>query len=208
LGIKGSEHLKESAYIKAWFKSKTADRVLLPVREVIVNLIDRDSSALDVGCGTGDLLFKVSNKIRFGLGVDMDRSMINFANKRKDKKKVSNLEFMCEDFSTPELLSDRHFDVSTSTLCLHEMTEKAAVSTLRLMAKHSSRIIIADFLKPKMYWGKVSIEVDEFFSGHYDRFKNYRKNGGLLYLAELAGVKVLSEISSPIDGIGVWVLSK
>ena len=200
--------MKECVYIKAWFKSKTADSVLLPVREAIANLIDQNSTVLDVGCGTGDLLFKVANKISFGLGVDLDRSMINFANARKSKAQVSNLEFISEDISAPGLLVDCVFDVSTSTLCLHEMTEKSSVSTLRLMAKHSSRIIIADFIKPETYWGKVSIEVDELLSGHYQRFRNYRIKGGVPYLAELAGIKVISEKSSSIDGIGVWVLSK
>ncbi|MFW2374659.1 MAG: class I SAM-dependent methyltransferase [Gammaproteobacteria bacterium] len=61
----------------AWFKSTTADKVLSPVRQRLLEMIEPGSTVLDVGCGTGDLLFKASNKIKFDLGVDLDPVMVD-----------------------------------------------------------------------------------------------------------------------------------
>lgn len=174
---------------------------------MIINLADENSNMIEIGCGTGDLLFRATGKIRSGLGVDSDKSMIDFANKRKQKEGYENLEFINEDIACLEKLPVKHFDISTSTLCLHEMSEERAVCTLELLAKYSSRIIIADFSAPKTHWGKISIELDEIVSGHYEKFKHYRKRGGIPYLAKMACLKICSTIETPIDGIHIWELS-
>jgi len=191
---------------KAWFKSKTADKALSPIRNMVIDLIDPGSNLLEVGCGTGDLLYRASDKISKGLGVDLDQAMVDFANTRKERDKTQNISFINENITTSDILAGNIFDVSTSTLCLHEMGEKEAISTLIAMSQHSSKIIISDFCKPNTFWGKVSIELDEFISGHYGMFKNYQKRGGVPYLSELAGIEIISETKSPIDGINVWVL--
>jgi len=192
----------------AWFKSKTADKVLSPIRELIIDRIDENNEVLEIGCGTGDLLFRASGKIRFGLGVDLDQQMIDFAKNRKQKEEYENLEFVNEDIATSAVLATRRFDVSTSTLCLHEMSEQSAVDTLQLMEKHSSTLIIADYAVPGSIWGKFSIEFDEFISGHYRRFTQYRSKGGIPYLAKMANLDVRSVINTPIDGIRIWELGR
>ena len=188
----------------AWFKSKTADKVLAPIRELIIALIDKNSEVLEIGCGTGDLLFRASEKIGFGLGVDLDRQMIDFASKRKQEEKFENLEFISEDITSMADFASRKFDVSTSTLCLHEMLEEDAISTLELMAKYSSKLVIADYIVPRSLLGKISIELDEFVSGHYRNFTHYRRRGGILYLAKMVNLDVRSVTDTPIDGIQIW----
>ena len=194
--------------ISAWFKSKTADNILSPVRELIIGLIDKNSEVLEIGCGTGDLLFKASRKIGLGLGVDLNQQMIDFANDRKQKEKCGNLEFICEDITSSPGFASRRFDVSTSTLCLHEMREEDAIDTLELLANHSSKLIIADYTLPRSRWGKISIELDEFISGHYRRFTYYRERGGMPYLAKRASLDIHSIIDTPIDGIQIWELGR
>lgn len=68
--------------IKAWFKDKTADRVLAPVRNCISGFIEPYSNVLEAGCGTGHLLFMLQGKISSGVGVDIDQDMISFADKK------------------------------------------------------------------------------------------------------------------------------
>lgn len=192
---------------KAWFKSKTADKVLQSLREEIITLININSSVIEIGCGTGDLLFKLSDKIERGLGVDIDRSMIEFAKKKKDKLSFANLEFEKRDFSKSELDFTKKYDISTSTLCLHEMDSENAIKTLKTMAKISSKIIIADYSKPKSFLGKISLEFDEFISGHYSKFRKYRQKGGINYLCKCSNLMIISQIKSSIDGIQIWILS-
>lgn len=163
---------------------------------------------LDVGCGTGDLLFRAKDKIRFGLGLDLDPKMIDFANEKNKSINPKNLEFVQEDINSYENLSNYEIDIASSTLCLHEMKETDAIKTLQSLAKISSKLLIADYSKPKLFWAKVSIELDEMISGHYDRFKEYRDNGYLPYLASRAGL-VVSEVKvTPIDGILIWELRR
>jgi len=192
--------------IKAWLRSKTADKVLSPLREEIICFIENGSYVLDVGCGTGDLLFRAIDKIKFGLGVDLDSNMIQYANKKKKKLKADNLEFIQEDINSLKHLSSYDINVASSTLCLHEMEEGEAISALKSLSSISSRILIADYSKPKSFWSRITIEVDEMISGHYGRFREYRKKGYVPYLARMAGLKVNDLKETPIDGILIWEL--
>lgn len=163
---------------------------------------------LDVGCGTGDLLFRAKDKIRFGLGLDLDPKMIDFANEKNKSINPNHLEFIQEDINSYENLSNYEIDIASSTLCLHEMKETDAIKTLQLLANISSKLLIADYSKPKLFWAKVSIELDEMISGHYGRFKEYRDNGYLPHLASRAGL-VISEVKeTSIDGILIWELRR
>jgi len=191
----------------AWFKSRTADRVLAPAREMIVDLVDDDSDVLEIGCGTGDLLFRAAKKIHRGVGVDLNRSMIDFANNRKVHDHCDNLEFINDDINSLTELAARRFTLATSTLCLHEMPEDDAVATLELLDNIAGRIIIADYAEPDSLWARVTIELDEFISGHYGQFTRYRRKGWLPYLASRAGLGVRATMPTPIDGIRIWELA-
>ena len=191
---------------KAWFKSKTADRVLAPLRNQVIDLIDSGHSVLEIGCGTGDLLFKASKKIELGLGVDLDQGMIEFANKRAQEENIENLEFVHTGINELTHSLNNTFDISTTTLCLHEMGEKDAIYSLSLLAKYTAKIVVADYAVPTKAYSKFSIEVDELISGHYRKFTSYRKNGGVPYLTKMAGLRVVSETETAIDGIFIWVL--
>lgn len=188
----------------AWLKSNTADKILSGVREMIIDRLDRNDTVLEVGCGTGDLLFKAADKIAQGLGVDLNVQMIEYANKKKEQQQYENLAFASQELSILTASETMAFDVSTSTLCLHEMREQEAIDTLKLMASFTSRLIIADYATPRSLWGKLSIELDEAISGHYRRFTDYRKRGGIPYLASMANLESVSVIETPIDGILIW----
>ena len=181
--------------------------MLSPVREMIVDLVDDDSDVLEIGCGTGDLLCRAAKKIRLGVGVDLNRSMIDFANSRKAIEHCDNLEFINNDINSLTELAARRFSVATSTLCLHEMPEDDAVATLELLGNIAGRIIIADYGEPGSRWARVTIELDEFISGHYGQFTRYRRKGWLPYLASRAGLGVRATMPTPIDGIRIWELA-
>lgn len=190
---------------KVWLKSKAADRVLLPLRKELGELIDQQSSLLEVGCGTGDLLFQAASKISFGYGVDIDQGMIDYAEAKKQENNLNHLSFDCIDALQ---IVPRHFDISTSTLCLHELPEKEACELLKMMVKNSNLVLIADYTAAKSTLGKISIEFDEMLSGHYRNYKHYRKRGEIPAYAEKIGAMVQQEIESVIEGISIWLISK
>lgn len=189
---------------KVWLKVNAADKALTPVREELVALLDAGSSVLDIGCGTGDLLFRAASKIGKGHGVDLDRQMIQYAGNKARENSISNLRF---DTVNAMELQPGDYDVATSTLCLHELDEKDACEILEYMAKTSSRVLIADYSQPETFLAHIGIEFDEIVSGHYSKFRHYRKAGRIPAYAYACNLVITRTIKSSIDGIVIWEIN-
>ncbi|MDH5232324.1 MAG: class I SAM-dependent methyltransferase [Gammaproteobacteria bacterium] len=184
-------------------KSRFADKVLLPVREQIYQLIEPGVSLVDVGCGTGDLLRRTSAKIKQGVGVDLDAAMIDFANHENRKLEIDNLEFVCDDATN--VLANK-FNVATSTLCLHEMNEVNARRVFSAMFNNCEKLLIADYAQANSFYAKLGIEFDEFLSGHYTNYRQYQKRGGIHFYANEIGATIEEIRPSKIDGLTIWVI--
>lgn len=52
-----------------------------------------NKSVLDIGCNQGGMLYELSNKIKYGVGIDYDSRMINVANKMKSHAKLNHLDY-------------------------------------------------------------------------------------------------------------------
>lgn len=76
--------------------------MLAPVREDLVDLITPGSTLLDVGSGTGDLLFRSASVLTMGCGIDIDEGMTNFAEEKRNKEGIGNIKFICSDFRSIE----------------------------------------------------------------------------------------------------------
>jgi 2-polyprenyl-3-methyl-5-hydroxy-6-metoxy-1,4-benzoquinol methylase len=154
-GASNAEELRRYALkilamsFKVWLKSKATDRVLLPLRKELIELIDQDTTVFEVGCGTGDLLLQAASKISSGYGVDIEQGMIEYAESKRRKYNLKHLSFECIDALQ---VAPQHFDVSTSTLCLHELHEQKACDLLKMMVDSSKMVPITQ--KQKAHWEK------------------------------------------------------
>lgn len=189
--------------LKVWIKSKVADRALAPLRRELLELIDHDSSLIEIGCGTGDFIFQSSPIIRCGYGVDLDNDMIDYAEKKRREKELNHINFDCINALK---LTNLKYDIATSTLCLHELCEQDACDLLKMMVNNSNKVLIADYTKAKSISGTIGIELDEMLSGHYGNFKQYRTNGGIPSYASKIGATIDRVLESTIDGISIWVI--
>lgn len=188
---------------KVWLKSHAADKVLAPLRMELVDLIDQDATLFEVGCGTGDLIFQSAHKLACGYGIDLDCDMIEYAHSKKQDCGFEHISFECGN----ALAADPgEYDISTSTLCLHEMNPEEACRLLRMMVAHSKKVLIADYTEAKSITGKLSIEIDELFSGHYGNFRCYRRGGEIAAYAAQIGASVSDVVQSSIDGISIWII--
>ncbi|MBT5330193.1 MAG: methyltransferase domain-containing protein [Porticoccaceae bacterium] len=190
---------------KVWLKSKAADRVLSPLRTELIALVEQGASLLDIGCGTGDLLFRSAEKISRGYGIDIDKAMIGFANSKRQENNLDHLQFDCVDALE---LDAQKFDFSTSTLCLHELPQQKACELLRVMLDSSDKALISDYRAANSPFAQMRIELDELMSGHYGNYRKYRSAGEIPAYAEQIGARVEQEIQSSIDGISIWVVSR
>jgi len=62
-----------------------------------------NKTVLDIGCNQGGMLFKISDRIKCGVGVDYDSRMINVANKIKSYTQSFNLFFYTFDLENENL---------------------------------------------------------------------------------------------------------
>lgn len=69
-------------------------------------------------------------------------------------------------------MTPRKFDISTCTLCLHELPKQEACVLLKMMVDNSEMVLVVDLTEAKSVLGGLSIEFDELLSGHY---RNYRQ---------------------------------
>ena len=188
---------------RVWLKANAADKVLSPLRQELVTLFHTDSSVLDIGCGTGDLLFRAANKISTGHGIDLDQQMIQYANSKANEYPKKNLRFDC--LNALELPQDT-YDVVTSTLCLHEMDDDDACAILRQTSKMTRRLLIADYAEPRSLANRIATEFDEMISGHYSQFRRYRQAGRIPAYARACDLAISQTRQSSIDGIVIWEL--
>ena len=65
-----------------------------------LNIDFKNKVVLDVGCNAGGILFDIQDKIKYGLGVDYDYKIINFANKVTKTENYNNLDFYTVDLNS------------------------------------------------------------------------------------------------------------
>ena len=115
-------------------------------------LLKPGDSVLDVGCGTGAVT--VPAKLRIGIhgtaaGIDPSSEMISVARRKAEMNKLE-IDFrvgVIESLPFP----DKTFDVVTSSLMMHHLTDRLRVKGLAEILrtlKPSGRILIADMERP------------------------------------------------------------
>jgi ubiquinone/menaquinone biosynthesis C-methylase UbiE len=53
--------------------------------------------ALDFGCGAGGLTYRIAERCRHVIGIDLEEYKLEFARKQKERLKRQNVEFLCYD---------------------------------------------------------------------------------------------------------------
>ncbi len=162
--------------MKGSIKARTVDKYLRPIRNQIKDLIKPKSSVIEYGCGNGDLLFTLSDKIKSGIGLDISQSLINYAINYQTTHNLSNIEFRKIDVNsdnTPETQTD----YSVASLLFHVLPWENAQELLKHMTKFSQTSIICGFSEPQTALQGFQLWIDQRFTRHYRNFKVYKENG-------------------------------
>jgi ubiquinone/menaquinone biosynthesis C-methylase UbiE len=157
------------------FKNKTVDKYLLPIRRQIIEIVQPNSSVLDFGCGNGDLLLMLSEKIKKGTGFDNSKPLISYANKRKTLERTKNIDFKIIDVCKDPFPNDM-VNYSIASLFLHIISKNDAYFLLKQMINISEVTIVCGFCKPENWRQNFLLYMDQRFSGHYSNYKIYRAN--------------------------------
>jgi ubiquinone/menaquinone biosynthesis C-methylase UbiE len=151
--------------LEVWFSDTFLFRGKL--RELRREVLDRarmrpGHSILDVGCGTGKLAIEAAARVGPSgrvLGIDPAPRQIARA---QSKSRRSGLDIEFRSGVIEELpLSDNSFDVVTSTLMLHHLTDdlkRRGVAEIHRVLKSGGRLVVADF-EPQE--GRSRVEADQ-----------------------------------------------
>ena len=186
-----------------WYDGWFYDKFIAPNQDrlfgQIKDLIEPNSNIIDVGCGTGRFSFSVSDKCKSVLGIDLSRRNIERANLILAENPNDKISFQHKNISAIISGGKEHFDYAVMTFVIHEVDEEKRVNLLKEIAQVADKIIIGDYLvpKPKGFWSGLN-EIVEFVAGseHYRNYKNYTANGGIYYLANKAGFRIVNEIKN------------
>jgi SAM-dependent methyltransferase len=183
-----------------WYDGWFYDKIIAPNQDKlfgqIKNLIEPQSTIIDVGCGTGRFEFTIGDKCKSVLGIDLSGRNINRAKMTLLKYPNDKISFHHGNLTEIIKESGNHFDFAILTYVIHEVNKEERVDLLRQVAGIAKKIIIGDYVvpKPKGFPGFLS-ELIEFVAGieHYRNYKTYMSDGGVSYLADKAGLRIVAE---------------
>ncbi|MCD4666892.1 class I SAM-dependent methyltransferase [archaeon] len=185
-----------------WLKSKITDKILLPIKKEIIKQIPKNSKVIEIGSGTGSLLFLLSKKIKKGVGIDINSSMVNFSNNKAKKLKIKNLKFKLLDAKKLNS-SKKEYNVAISMLTIHTIDKKSRTNLLRKMSIMADKIIIVDYKKSKLL-----INLEEMLTKHHRHFIEYIKNGGITKIINESNLIIEKHIKTKNDAIDIWICKK
>jgi len=197
-----------------WYDGWFYDKIIAPNQDrlfrEIKKVIQPDSNVIDVGCGTGRFSFSAADKVKSVVGIDLSSKNIAKANQTLQKNPNSKISFLHANLAN--LISQNHrYDYAVMTYVIHEVNPEERIDLLKDMSQVADKIIIGDYLVPvnKGFWSVLNVIV-EYLAGkeHYTNFKDFAANGGLIRLAENAGLKIISEIKNKPVTSQLLVLSK
>ena len=118
-------------------------------RKLLASLaLNRNSSVLDIGCGTGYMLLQLSKQVKKGkiVGVDISSQMLKQARKKiRDVRNIQLLQAEAEKIPYPK----NTFDYVVSADAFHHFPNpQKALAEMRRVMKKAGKIIIADISIP------------------------------------------------------------
>ena len=186
--------------------------VLKPIRIAVMKLLlkYKEKSILDLCCGTGNQLKLLSrNGFKDLHCLDISNPMLEIARKNDYRIKIYN-----ED-ATKTNFENESFDIIIISFALHEKdrsTQESFIHEAHRLIKKDGLILIVDYnfdnKTPKLV--KIGISIIERIAGkeHYNNFKGYIRNNGLLSLINKDKFKLIKAHKRLFNGVVMSMYQK
>lgn len=163
--------------------ARVLDPLLAGLHDRVAEHVEPTGRILDVGCGTGALVFRLASKAREVVGAELSPAMVAHARERLAERGLSNVSFVLGDVTTAFAgTEDGHFDLATMILVLHEMPDEARSSVLAEVARIARRVVCVDFHAPMpLNLAGLRNRFIELTAGseHYRAFRSFQRAGGM-----------------------------
>jgi SAM-dependent methyltransferase len=195
-----SEQRRDHLY-EGWIYHLAVDPLLARARRLVRGRVRQGSSLIDVGCGTGALLFSLADWCSDLVGVELSNRMWSHGRRRAETLGLTRVRLIRGDATELAALRDGSFDYASATMVLHEMAEERRLPLLREMKRLARTLIIVDYRVPfPAGLPGAAVRLIERLGGaeHYQDFQSFVQLGGLPPLLERQGLAVEEEI--PLHG--------
>ena len=173
------------------------DPPLRRVRRLLRAQVSPKSSLIDIGCGTGELLFSLADVCSELVGVEVSHRMWSYASRRARDKGLSNVQFIWRNGTGPLNFPSAHFEYAAACMVMHQMDADQRLQAVLEMRRLARMLILIDYrvVPPKNLTG-ILCRLAERLAGrrHYHNFLSYLKEGGLITLIDAAEGSVQQEI--------------
>ena len=198
------------------FIAKIYDTVLYlaikPIRIAVMNVLlkYKEKSILDLCCGTGNQLKLLSrNGFKDLHCLDISNPMLEIARKNDSQIKIYN-----ED-ATKTSFENESFAIVLISFALHEKnrgTQESFIKEAHRLIKKDGFILIVDynFDNKTAKLVKIGINIIERIAGkeHYNNFKGYIRNNGLLSLINKDKFKLVNAHKRLFNGVIISMYQK
>ncbi|MCA9495982.1 MAG: class I SAM-dependent methyltransferase [Nanoarchaeota archaeon] len=154
------------------------------VTNTLLKIAPKGGNALDLACGSGELLFRFSNEfsqMNF-IGVDLSKTMLDIANEKKNKLGINNVNFKkLNIFDIDKKFEEKSFDLITWNFAMHHCETKSDVvlilNKLDKLLKPDGTLFIIDLIRLKTekmskdYVNYTSSGLGKYF--YEDSFNSY-----------------------------------
>ena len=204
--------MKEDYNFSATIYDPVLYLALNPIRLAVMDELSqhKDSSILDLCCGTGNQLKLLSkNGFKNLHCLDLSKEMLRVAKKGGYPIKIYN-----ED-ATETNFDDASFDIVLISFAIHEKdrgTQEKLIEETHRLIKESGTILIIDFSfdEKTTKLGKMGIDFIERMAGgeHYLNFKGYIANGGLESLIKEDKFRFVKDVRAAFNGVTISTYQK
>lgn len=182
--------------------ARLVDPFVSGLHGIVADLVTPESRILDVGCGTGNLAFRLAPAAAEVVGVELSPAMAEYAIRKIDAS-TPNVSIVLGDVT--EVFSDQPagaFDIATMVLALHEMPASARAPVLREVTRVAKRLLCLEYRVP-MPWNLQGARnrIIEGLAGpeHFRAFRDFARRGGTPGVVETAGL-VYDNVRYPDHG--------
>ena len=192
-----AQKLQDSFY-EGWLYHFLVDPLLRRVRRLVRSQVKLGSTLIDIGCGTGELLFSLADVGSELVGVETSRRMWSFANRQARRRGFNNVQILFGDGAQLGSFSAGFFDCAIACMVLHEMDGSQRLPVLKEMKRLAPNLILVDYLvPPPANLAGIMSRFIERLAGprHFCNYTSFINGGGLLFLCETLGLTVQREIT-------------
>jgi SAM-dependent methyltransferase len=168
------------------------DSLLSGLHDRVAAHIEPVRRALDVGCGTGSLAWRLASRAEEVVGIELSPAMVAHARQSLAARGLRNVSVVLGDITTALAhLEEDHFDLATMVLVLHEMPDDARTPVLTEVARLARRVVCVDFHAPMpLNLAGLRNRLVELTAGaeHFGAFRSFQRRGGIAEAAREAGL--------------------